>query len=182
MTKKSKHPRYDDPSAFGKRFPRIEKRTDGGTPMRFMTNEQQYKMGAIHVTVTAPDGGEHGLPGYFMSIHGRDRYPDWDEIVWLRYHLIPDAVRMALILPNLNSYINQEDTAYKYVFTLEQTGWALDPRPECPSCLTYLDFVSASGVTGLFECKSCEASVNIDLSTWNEQHGNGYLAKEGDAP
>lgn len=46
LTKISKHPRYDDPSAFRQRFARIEP-TTGGTPMASMmgVKEQVYKWG-----------------------------------------------------------------------------------------------------------------------------------------
>lgn len=175
MSKKSKHPRYDDPTAFGKRFPRIETRQGGGTALARFVNEQHYKMGAIHATLTVPNADED-VPAYFMSVHGRDRYPDWDEIVWLRYSLIPDAARMTLILPNLNNYINQDDTAYKFVFTMEQSGWALDPTPVCETCQQTMGIKEMHGALAKCFCSKCDATMDIDMATWNEQHGNGFLA------
>ncbi len=177
MTKRSKHPRYDDPTAFSKRFPRIEARGSGGTLLgKAGADERSYKMGPIHATITAPSA-QPFVPGYIMSVHGRDRYPTWDEVVWLRYNLLPDAARMGMILPNLNNYINQEGTAFRYVFTMEQTGWALDPAPTCPACGRELDLTEIAGTLGGYAC-TCGAAGTIDLAIWNEQHGNGFLAKE----
>lgn len=130
-------------------------------------------MGPVRATLVEP---QENAPGYFLSIHGRDRYPTWDEIVWLRYNLIPDAARMALILPNLNSYINQEDTAFKFVFTMEQQGWAVDPPPQCEAGHGAMEITGVQIVTGLAVCPVCGASMEIDLRTWNERHGNGFRA------
>jgi hypothetical protein len=170
MTKKSKHPVYDDPSAFRMRFPRIEQLPGAGTAMSKVAEERFYKMGVIRASVTPP--GEF-LPGYFMSVHGTNRYPSWDEIVWLRYNLIPDAARMTLVVPNLNAYINHEGTHHRFVFTLEQNGWALDPEPLC-ECGATLKLFTTDGVIGYFSCPYCDAAFKHDLSTWNEEHGNGF--------
>jgi hypothetical protein len=175
MSKKSKHPRYDDPSAFYQRFPTIVPSDNGGTLMgKLGVNEQCYKMGGTYVTLTRP---QSGVPGYFLSIHGRGHYPSWDEIVWLRYNLIPDAARMALILPNLNSYINQEKSEFKFVFTMEQSGWALDPTPTCSHCGKRLAIIPASvdGSRAAFQCPEHGWHMVIEMSTWNEEHGNGFL-------
>lgn len=175
--KVSKHPRYDDPSAFKKRFPRIE-RVGGVTTAaaKLLTvNEQHFKMGSIRAGLIVPGGA---APGYFLSVHGRDRYPTWDEIVWLRYNLIPDAAVMALLLPNLDSYINHEGTAHKFVFTLEQKGWALAPEPRCEICGGVAHNVETAGTLGVFVClRDCDVRFTIDMATWNEQHGSGLLTK-----
>lgn len=177
MNKKiSKHTHYDDPTAFSKQFPRIEP-TDGGTAMSVLIGvvEQRYKMGPIRAIVAPP--AEDRL-FYFMSIHGRDRYPTWDEIVWLRYNLIPDAAVMSLLLPNLNSYINQDGTAHKFVFTMEQKGWALDPEPTCELCGSRARLLDTSGLLATFDCPhDCDARFTINMATWNEEHGNGFHGK-----
>ncbi|MBK8035322.1 MAG: hypothetical protein IPK17_38620 [Chloroflexi bacterium] len=175
QNKISKHPHYDDPTAFGKHFPRIEK-TEGGTAASVLLGapEQRYKMGAIRAVVAPPTPER---PFYFMSIHGRDRYPTWDEVVWLRYNLIPDAAVMALLLPNLNGYINKEDDDRKYVFTMEQVRWSIDPPVLCERCG---DMMMSDGIaltTAVFRCEACAEKRTIDVANWNEEHGNGFLAR-----
>lgn len=171
--KQSKHPHYDDPSAFYQNFPVIEEVTDGSyhSPLASIRAVSYFKMGKCGVIVAEPfEGG-----GWFMSVQRTDRYPTWDEMVWLRYRLIPDAARMANILPNLNAYINREDTSYKFVFTMEQTGWTLDPHPLCPNCDTALN-MQPEGMTpnsAAFACASCDFSQDVNFNTWNEEHGNG---------
>lgn len=175
MVKLSKHPIYDDPSAFSKRFPRIERLAGAGSLLGAYTPEVAVKMGPIRANVATPTDDR---PFYFMSVHGRTRLPEWDEVVWLRYNLIPDAAVMTLILPNLNSYINQEDTAHKYVFTLEQTRWALDPEPKCKQCGGALTPREVRPTSAMFTCADLtHAPVEVDFTTWNETHGNGLLAQ-----
>lgn len=178
MSKKSKHPRYDDPTAFSQRWPRIEK-IDRQTGVSLLQgiNEQMYKMGKVRATVTKPSGG--GFPGYFMTVRCNDRYPTWDEIVWLRYNLIPDAAIMTLVLPNLNAYINEDDSGYKFVFTMEQKGWALDPPPQ--HCGQPMRNANMGNTSGIFRCDKCGYEFLLDFTTWNEAHGNGFngaIAKE----
>lgn len=177
ITKKSKNPRYDDPSAFRKQFPRIEL-LEGhqGTLAATLVNEKVYKMGKLRATVTEPS---KEMTKYFMSVHGRDRYPTWDEIVWLRYNLIPDSADMALKLPNLNRYINHEYDAYKFVFTLEQLMWTLEPEPLCTHCLNplRLEEIADNGYIARHACDPCGYSMSIDMRTWNEEHGNGFQGK-----
>lgn len=172
--KRSHNPQYSDPSAFGRQFPRIQKsESQTGRAIFLHMVEQGYKMGTLRAVVAPP---QEGQPGFFMSVHGRDKYPSWDEIVWLRYNLLPDAAVMSLLLPNLNSYINLEDKDYQYVFTLEQKGYVLDPSPVCEFHPTdNLVMFSMQGVVGAFSCPVCGASTEIDMSTWNEEHGNGFL-------
>jgi hypothetical protein len=174
VSKKSKHPHYDDPTAFSQRWPRIEPidRHTGVSTLQGL-NEQMYKMGKVRATVTVPSAD--GYPGYFMTVRCNDRYPTWDEIVWLRYNLIPDAAIMSLVLPNLNAYINQEDTGHKFVFTMEQKGWALDPPPQ--HCDREMKNVDTLITTAIFHCDTCGYEFQVDFTTWNEQHGNGFNGK-----
>jgi hypothetical protein len=169
----SKSAKYDDPSAFYQHWPAIvqveKERTD-----LLGRAQDVYRMGKVTATVSYSE--DHG---YFMTFRTKDRYPTYDEIVWLRYHLAPDACRMALIMPNLNAYINEEgsDQAHggrKYVFTMEQVGWILDPIPTCPAC-------SREMVNGVIKshfvemvCPYCRATLPVDMRTWNEEHGNGF--------
>lgn len=174
MSKKSKHLVYDDPTAFGKRWPSIRQVEQYSGASLLAKNEKAYRMGKILATVLEPGDG---AAGYFMTVRCNNRYPEWDEIVWMRYNLIPDAAVMVLVLPNLNRYINREDTGHKFVFTMEQQGWALDPAPTC--CNAPREAVSFTGSVGMFACQKCRSSVQIDMNTWNEQHGNGFAASSG---
>lgn len=179
MTKKqiSKHPRYTDPTAFSKNFPRIEPITLA-TPLAILMGgvvEKAYKMGPIRVGVVAPT---EERPFYFMSIHGRDRYPTWDEMVWLRYNLIPDAAMMMNLLPNLNAYINIDGEHHQFVFTMEQRGWALDPIPTCDECSKELVGDEAGVTTVDMTCPECGKVVTIDMTRWNEDHGNGFNGRK----
>lgn len=172
-SKLSKHPRYDDPSAFAKgmNFAKIVPTEEPLHPMRGLYKTAKfYKMGKLGI-ITHNDGK------YFLSVQGKDCYPTWDEVVWIRYNLIPDAAIMAMLLPNLNSYINQEDSHYKFVFAMEQTGWALDPIPTCGHCEITMKYKSQSIMGMQFECEQCQAHEIVDPNDWNEQHGNGRLAK-----
>ena len=174
MSKKSKHPRYDDPTSFCQRWPRIEPiNRQTGVALLQGQNERMYKMGKVRASVTAPS--ETGYAGYFMTVRCNDRYPTWDEIVWLRYNLIPDAAIMSLVLPNLNNYINRNDDEYKFVFTMEQKGWALDPPPEhCDQRMKQVDMLIT---TSIFHCDQCGYEFQLDFTTWNEAHGNGFNGK-----
>jgi hypothetical protein len=171
--KQSKHPHYDDPSAFYQSFPEIEEIKDGSlrSPLESMRPVRYFKMGKCKVMVAEA----HEDQGWFMSIQRNDRYPSWDEMVWLRYRLIPDAARMANILPNLNNYINKEDTNHKYVFTMEQSGWALDPHPVCINCQKPLSIDASRQTinTAPFVCTDCQIETLVNFNLWNEVHGNG---------
>ena len=178
MPKISKHPYYTDPTAFSKQFPRIERITVGTALATVMKGviETAYKMGPIRVGIVEPTPER---PLYFMSIHGRDRYPTWDEMVWLRYNLIPDAALMTMLLPNINGYINRDGEHHQFVFTFEQRGWALDPIPQCEQCQTQLRDLDVTGDVVTMGCPQCHAQQLIHMSSWNEDHGNGLLAKRG---
>lgn len=164
---------YDPPTAFSKQFPKIKRHDDVQTLGAIMDQDmdhRMFKMGKIFISLTLPKGNR----GFFLSITGKDRYPTWDEIVWIKYNLLPDAAYMSMALPNLRSYINQEDTGYKYVFTLDQKGWALDPVPSC-ECGYTLSMVEIhdDGMHGDFQCDKCFKKHVIDMTTWNELHGVG---------
>jgi len=168
--KKSKHPYHDDPSAFAQRWPRIKEVKDMKSPLETVANAKYFRMGKLKIILHEADGEM----GYFMSVHGNNRYPTWDEIVWLRYNLIPDAAVMSLVLPNLNSYINNENPELKFVFTMEQKRWAVEPFPLCDLCGSRMEFVSIEKCIATFECKSCDYKVTHDLRRWNEANGNGF--------
>lgn len=180
----SKHSHYDDPSAFYKarNFAKIvetEPRDDDSNTMRrYYPSSKFYTMGKLFITVH--DGSDGPEEGYFLSVAGKDAYPTWDEIVWIRYNLIPDAVLMTLLLPNLNAYLNIENDHYKFVFTMEQKGWAIDPIPSCPDC--HKKMRQSSWIENFmeFECSDCDNRQMIDPKTWNEEHGNGFLGKQED--
>lgn len=172
----SKHPYHHDPSAFAKakNFAKITEAQDENHPMKIaFPSSRFYKMGKLGVIVHNEQN-----QGYFLSVQGRDTYPSWDEIVWIRYNLIPDAAIMALILPNLNSYINNEDNNYKFVFTMEQNGWALDPIPTCEKCGKPLHTLNewVDGKINFFHA-DCDSFLHVDPHNWNESHSNGFLAK-----
>lgn len=174
MSKKNKHPRFDDPSAFQQRFPRITAVDDGSmtSPLGGVMPTKIYTMGKCKIILHAAD---ETMP-WFMSVRRNDRYPSWDEIVWIRYHLIPDAALMALALPNLNNYINQEDTEYKNVFTMEQKGWALDPVPAHCDKPMVIAPETQTAAAATFVCEVCSTAMLINFNTWNELHGNGFNA------
>lgn len=173
----SKNPHYTDPTAFSKRFPRIEELQGGSALSKTMRpDERGYKMGPIRAYVCPPT---EDMPAWFMSVHGRDRYPTWDELVWLRYNLIPDAALMTMLLPNINGYINRDGEHHQFVFTFEQRGWALDPIPQCEQCQTQLRDLDVTGDVVTMGCPQCHAQQLIHMSSWNEDHGNGLLAKRG---
>lgn len=176
QTFKSPRARHkDDPSAFGKRFAVIRPVIDDSlrSPLQWVNaNVKLYSMGKCKIQLHPADD----TMGWFMSVQRSDRYPDWDEIVYLRYMLIPDAALMSLLLPNLNAYINDEtDSGFRNTFTMEQRGWALDPPPICVECgapLVIAEEVTTNTVLH-FRCPNAHASVEINPNTWNEQHGNG---------
>lgn len=177
-TKHSKHPHYDDPSAFSKKWPPIVEVRDKYSPLEKLGGTARYyRLGQTNIVVREPDGEQ----GWFMTISRRNHYPSWDEVVWARYNLIPDAAHMVLALPNLNSYINREDDAtHRNTFTLAQRGWHLDPTPTCPECgavLALLDDATRTASSGTFTClEHPVAAIAVDFNVWNEQHGNGLGA------
>ncbi len=60
-----------------------------------------YRMGELSILVAKELGH-----GWHVSIAHPDRYPTWDEIVHIRYTLLPDEVTMAMLLPPKAEYIN----------------------------------------------------------------------------
>lgn len=173
-TKVSQHPTYDDPSAFYRRWPKIERLSDTHTMTVQFRPETAYKMGNLKCFVNEP---VLEYPHYFMSVRGRDAYPPYDAIVWLKYNLIPDSARMAFILPNLDAYINLEWSDHanggeKYVFTLEQVGWVLNPIPA--HCQQPMERITEYPLSGVFRCPKCYHTQEINYLTWNEDHGHGF--------
>lgn len=169
----SQHPTHDDPSAFYQNWPKIE-RVEGHTQTAAFRPEVAYRMGKYRCYINEPT---MEYPGYFMSVRGRDQYPPWDVMVWFKYNLLPDAVIMAMLIPNLDSYINYESSDHahggeKYVFTLEQTGWALNPIPA--HCQQPMRRVIDHPLSGVFECGVCAHTQEINYLTWNEEHGHGF--------
>ena len=61
-------------------------------------------------------GQEQG--DWHLSIAHPKRLPTWDEVKEVRYLLIPDKIRMALILPPKKEYVN----VHNYCFHL----WEID--------------------------------------------------------
>lgn len=173
VSKKSKHPSHDDPTAFGMRWPKIVPTEQFNSAAARLATMRYYKMGKLKIMLHEADD----QMGYFMSIQGSNRYPTWDEIVWIRYTLIPDSAIMSLILPNLNSYINNDANDFKFTFTMEQKGWAIDPAPKC-TCGKDMRLKKQMDVTLVFECVQCRRQEDIDPRTWNEQHGNGLKGQD----
>ena len=50
---------------------------------------------------------------WHLSIDGKDRYPTWDEMVAVRYTLIPADVTMAMPLPPRADYINLNEHVFQ---------------------------------------------------------------------
>ncbi len=161
MNKKSKHPTYDDPSAFKQQFPRIVEVKDGSmtTVAALAAVTKIYTMGKCKIILHQADA----QMGWFMSVQRTERY-----------NLIPDAAIMSLVLPNLNNYINHEGSNFKNVFTMEQKGWAIDPRPMHCGQEMVIDTSTQDCHGAIVECKTCHYSFQIDFATWNEKHGNGF--------
>jgi hypothetical protein len=79
-----------------------------------------YKMGGVFVILgRMPDTG-----AYHLSISTPTRYPTWDEVVKIRYALVPDHITMAMILPPQSEYIN----VMEYCFQLQQVEQDLGDR------------------------------------------------------
>ena len=49
---------------------------------------------------------------YHISVACKDRYPTWDEIVYIREQLTPNNVTMAMILPPEKNYINIHNNCF----------------------------------------------------------------------
>lgn len=103
------------PDAFKKTMPVIREKTDSVSHLEMVRPCKVYKMGKIHIVHAPP---HEGLPE-MLSIMGKDKYPTWDEMVWVRYQLCPHVEDMALILPPLEDYINYTGGRGKYTFTME---------------------------------------------------------------
>jgi hypothetical protein len=53
-----------------------------------------------------------GPQGWHLSIAHEKRYPTWDEIVEARYRLVPSGSEMAMILPTLDTWINEHPNCF----------------------------------------------------------------------
>lgn len=82
----------------------------------------QRETGDGHLTVLVgrePDPS-FDRPLWHLSISHRTnthppepgRYPDWDEITEARYRFIPDAVRIAMLLPPRDEWVNVHPTTF----------------------------------------------------------------------
>lgn len=166
----SQNPQYSDPSAFYQHWPRIELLAEAA-PNALGVGESVYKMGVLRIKLSTP---EQTGSGYFISFHGKNQYPEWDAMVWVKYNLTPDAARMGMILPNLDSYINIQGSSYQYVFTMEQLGWVFNPTPE--HCGIPMTLLTMDKHIAHFTCPKCSEFLPVDGRTWNEDHGHGFLA------
>lgn len=81
----------------------------GRIPLQF------YKMGKLRIMYSSASADEPE----FLSVAHPDRYPTWDEMVWVRYKLCSPDADMAMILPKLAEYENYESGYEKNTFTME---------------------------------------------------------------
>ncbi len=72
-----------------------------------------YQMGKLSIFV-----GYQKSTGWHVSISHPSRYPHWDEIVHIRYELLPDNLTMGILLPPMAEYIN----IHPNCFQLHQIG------------------------------------------------------------
>lgn len=77
-------------------------------PVGIQPGSQCYKAGKVTIIVSPP----YGSQGWHMSISRPDRYPSWDEIVYYRYHLLPESISMAMILPSAKEYVNLHSNCF----------------------------------------------------------------------
>jgi hypothetical protein len=106
------------PDAFEKQFPPILHVPTLEPRIKDRDDCHCYKMGVIEITYYEPTQIH---PSYNLGMSHPERYPTWDEMVWIRYQLLPDGITMALILPPLEDYINFEDKTghSKHTFTMQ---------------------------------------------------------------
>lgn len=71
-----------------------------------------YKAGKLSIILS-----RHPVTtAYHLSISRTDRYPNWDEIAYVRYELVPDEAMMVMALPSKRDYIN----LHNFCFHLHQ--------------------------------------------------------------
>lgn len=115
MQKRKTVKRKRTPDAFDKRWPEI-KPSEKRSALELIRPTENYEMGQLHVSVSP---GVNGMPA-IMQVNHPHRLPTWDEMVWLRYQLMPDVVDIALILPPLDEYINYDSGRSKNTMTMEE--------------------------------------------------------------
>lgn len=107
------------PTASKKKFPEIEEMpTPPGIIQLQLAGKMEpyikvYRMGKLSIIV-----GLSPQDGFHVSISHPSRYPSWDEIVHIRYSLLPNGLTMALLLPPIAEYINLHPNC----FQLNQIG------------------------------------------------------------
>jgi hypothetical protein len=89
-----------------------------------------FTMGACRILLGREPQGVHGELRWHLTISCRDRHPSWDEIKTARYRLLgPDTV-MAMLLPQVQFYVNMPEQ--DHVFQLweiedEARVWEIGP-------------------------------------------------------
>lgn len=115
MSKKPKAiPMQRKPTATRRKFPPIKRQP---TPPQLLMAQAKgalernftvYLMGQVSIFVGIDDNGSHHL-----SIAHPKRYPTWDEVVHIRYELVPDGATMAMLLPSQKDYINIHENCFQ---------------------------------------------------------------------
>lgn len=67
---------------------------------------RRFALGDCTVLVAREPLGPAGELRWHLSISHPSRYPTWDEIKTARYKLTPPALRMAMLLPPPDEYVN----------------------------------------------------------------------------
>jgi hypothetical protein len=83
--------------------------------------------GHLTVMVGRETDPSYSRPLWHLSISHRTnthppkpgRYPDWDEITDARYRFIPDEVRVAMLLPPREEWVNVHETCF-HLWELEK--------------------------------------------------------------
>lgn len=73
-----------------------------------------YRMGKCFIIVSPPMYESHKMViDWHLSISCRDRYPTWDEIVKVRYELLPAGLTFAMLLPPVSEYVNIHENCFQ---------------------------------------------------------------------
>lgn len=95
------------------RFPKIQETplTPGLARLRAAgkveANAKAFMMGDVSIII-----GADARTGLHISIAHPNRYPTWDEVVHIRYTLLPDNVYMAMMLPPQAEYVNVHENCF----------------------------------------------------------------------
>lgn len=107
------------PDALSKQFPKIRTANDIQNRISLIRPTHHYKMGKVRIAFCPEHEGQPDI----LVISRPDRYPSWDEIVYIRYSDtvgIDSHEEFALILPDIDDYINVKDGGHgTNTFTLE---------------------------------------------------------------